>query len=58
MEQPNAAFGKIAYQLLQHGDRRVMTVPNTENQLEVGIILAAEAREVIVGFGVQSSNRL
>ena len=58
IEDANLALREIAHQLLKNGDRSVVFVADAKNQFVVGIVLAAVAGEIFVGFGVEAANRL
>src|SRR5260370_26148722 len=58
IEEANLALREIAHQLLKNGDRSVVFVADAKNQFVVGIVLAAVAGEIFVGFGVEAANRL
>ena len=54
-EQPNLALREIEDEFFKHGQGGVARI-NTEYDFVIGIILAAEAGVVFVGFHVQSAN--
>src|SRR5260370_36806674 len=58
IEEANLALREIAHQLLKNGDRSVVLVADAKNQFVVGIVLAAVAGEIFVGFGVEPANRV
>lgn len=58
VENANAAFREVFFQFVQNGDRGVVLVVNTKNQLVVRVVLAAVTGEIFVGFGVQAADGL
>jgi hypothetical protein len=57
VEDTNLTFRKIAAQAFDDGQRGVVVI-DAENDFVVGIILAAEAGVIFVGFGIEAANGL
>ena len=56
-EQADRAPREIGDQFPYDRNRRLLVIGDAEQDFEFGIILAAEAGEVLVGFAIQTANR-
>src|SRR5580658_2732475 len=56
-QHSNAALRKIARQLLQDGNNRVVFLTDAEKQLVIRIVLPAEAGEVFIRVRIQPTDR-
>ncbi len=54
----NPPVRKIPGQFLEHGNDRGILLSQAKNQFVIGIVLAAEAGEILVSLRIEAANRL